>query len=102
MSLLAKRTSRVDSSGIRRVFELARSMKDPINLSIGQPDFDVPDEVKTAAINSIYAGHNSYTPNNGIVPLREQLIADEKVFTNLDYKPDQMLMTSGGSGGLFL
>ena len=42
MSLLAKRTSRVDSSGIRRVFELARSMKDPINLSIGQPDFDVP------------------------------------------------------------
>jgi aspartate aminotransferase/aminotransferase len=102
MSLLAKRTSRVDSSGIRRVFELARSMKDPINLSIGQPDFDVPDEVKTAAINAIDAGHNSYTPTNGIVPLREQLIADEKVFTNRDYKLDQMLITSGVSGGLFL
>ena len=39
MSLFAKRTSRVDSSGIRRIFELARSMKDPINLSIDQPHF---------------------------------------------------------------
>ncbi len=53
MSLLAKRTQRVDSSGIRRIFELARSMKDPINLSIGQPDFDVPDIIKSAAINAM-------------------------------------------------
>jgi aspartate/methionine/tyrosine aminotransferase len=102
MSLLAKRTSRVDSSGIRRVFELARSMKDPINLSIGQPDFDVPDLVKAAAVKAIETGHNSYTPTNGIVPLREQLIVDEKVFTGRDYKLDQMLITSGVSGGLFL
>lgn len=102
MSLLAKRTSRIDSSGIRRVFELARSMKDPINLSIGQPDFDVPDEVKAAAVKAIEKGHNSYTPTNGIVPLREQLIAEEKAFTGRDYKLDQMLITSGVSGGLFL
>jgi len=102
MSLLAKRTNRVDSSGIRRVFELARSMKDPINLSIGQPDFDVPDSVKAAAIEAIESGHNSYTPTNGIVPLREQLIADEKSFTGRDYNIEQMLITSGVSGGLFL
>lgn len=102
MSLLAKRTSRVDSSGIRRVFELARSMENPINLSIGQPDFDVPDQVKAAAIGAIENGHNSYTPTNGIVPLREQLIIDEKAFTGRDYSLDQMLITSGVSGGLFL
>jgi len=102
MSLLAKRTSRVDSSGIRRVFELARSMKDPINLSIGQPDFDVPDNVKSAAFEAIETGHNSYTPTNGIVPLREQLIVDEKAFTGRDYRLEQMLITSGVSGGLFL
>lgn len=102
MSLLAKRTSRVDSSGIRRIFELARSMKDPINLSIGQPDFDVPDSVKAAAIDAIEQGHNSYTPTNGIIPLREQLIADEKAFTGRDYSLGQMLITSGVSGGLFL
>ncbi len=102
MSLLAKRTSRVDSSGIRRIFELARSMKNPINLSIGQPDFDVPDSVKAAAIDAIEQGHNSYTPTNGIVPLREQLIAEEKAFTGRDYGIEQMLITSGVSGGLFL
>ena len=102
MSLLAKRTSRVDSSGIRKVFELARSMKDPINLSIGQPDFDVPDTVKAAAIGAIEQGQNSYTPTNGIVPLREQLIVDEKAFTGRDYSLEQMLITSGVSGGLFL
>lgn len=102
MSLLAKRASRVDSSGIRRVFELARSMKDPINLSIGQPDFDVPDSVKAAAISAIEQGQNSYTPTNGIIPLREQLIEDEKAFTGRDYSLDEMLITSGVSGGLFL
>ncbi len=102
MSLLAKRTQQIDSSGIRRVFELARTMKDPINLSIGQPDFDVPNAVKSAAIGAIENGNNSYTPTNGIVPLREQLIADEKAFTGRDYSLEQMLVTSGVSGGLFL
>ena len=102
MSLLAKRTQRIDSSGIRRIFELARSMKDPINLSIGQPDFEVPDPIKSAAIDAIQQGHNSYTPTQGIVPLREQLIAEEKAFTGRDYSLNQMLITSGVSGGLFL
>ena len=102
MSLLARRTSQVDSSGIRRVFELARTMKAPINLSIGQPDFDVPDNVKSAAIQAIESGHNSYTPTNGIVTLREQLIASEKAFTGRDYDLEEILITSGVSGGLFL
>ena len=79
MSLLAKRTQRDDSSGIRKIFALAHSMKDPINLSIGQPDFEVPDLIKSAAIDAIQQGHNSYTPTNGIVPLREQLIAEEGI-----------------------
>ena len=45
-SWLASRTGSFDSSGIRKVFDLAAKMKDPINLSIGQPDFDVPEAVK--------------------------------------------------------
>ena len=102
MSLLAKRMSRLDSSGIRRVFDLARTMKNPINLSIGQPDFDVPAAVKSAAVDAIQSGQNSYTPTGGIIPLREQLIAEEKAFTGRDYSIDQMLITSGVSGGLFL
>ena len=48
--VLAKRTAMIDASGIRKVFALAAKLKDPINFSIGLPDLDVPDEIKTAAI----------------------------------------------------
>ncbi len=45
-ALFADRTRAVEVSGMRKVFELARSLKDPVNLSIGQPHFDVPDAIK--------------------------------------------------------
>ena len=102
MTQLAQRTQQIDASGIRRVFDLARSLKDPINLSIGQPDFDVSDIVKKAAHEAIDAGHNAYTPTQGIAPLRSQLFAEEKEFTGREWKEDEMLVTSGVSGGLFL
>jgi aspartate/methionine/tyrosine aminotransferase len=102
MSRLAQRTTRIDASGIRRVFDLARSLKDPINLSIGQPDFDVPDELKQAACDAIHAGHNTYTPTQGIAPLRSQLLAEEKAFSGREWSESELLVTSGVSGGLFL
>ncbi|WP_193211503.1 pyridoxal phosphate-dependent aminotransferase [Luteolibacter marinus] len=102
MSRLAERTSRIDASGIRKVFDLAKKLKDPINLSIGQPDFDVPEEVKKAAHEAIDAGKNTYTPTQGIAELREQLIAEEKEFTGREWGADELLVTSGVSGGLFL
>ena len=46
---IAERMSHIEASGIRKIFELARSLKDPVNLSIGQPDFDVPEPIKAAA-----------------------------------------------------
>ena len=48
-SWLADRTRAIEVSGIRKVFELGTSLKDPINLSIGQPHFDVPEPIKAAA-----------------------------------------------------
>ena len=51
--LVADRMSLIDSSGIRKVFDLARELENPVNLSIGQPDFDVPEEVKAAAVRAI-------------------------------------------------
>ena len=50
---IAQRMRSVEVSGIRRVFDLARSLKDPVNLSIGVPHFDVPAPVKAAAIDAI-------------------------------------------------
>ena len=70
---IADRTEAFDSSGIRKVFDLAAKMTDPINLSIGQPDFDVPLEIQDAAIDAIRGGKNAYSPTQGIAPLREAL-----------------------------
>ena len=97
---ISKRAINVDASGIRKVFDLAARMKDPINLSIGLPDFDVPDAVKNAAIESIRAGQNRYTQTQGIAPLRERLRADLSKEIGRDV--GEVLITSGVSGGLLL
>lgn len=102
MSLLAARTGRIDASGIRKVFDLARQLKNPINLSIGQPDFDVPPAVKQAAHEAIDAGRNSYTPTQGTPELRELLRADERRETGREWAENELVVTSGVSGGLFL
>jgi aspartate aminotransferase/aminotransferase len=97
---ISARANAVDASGIRKVFDLAAKMKDPINLSIGLPDFDVPEIAKTAAIDAIRAGHNRYTQTQGIEPLRTRLRADLSKEIGRDV--GDVLITSGVSGGLFL
>ncbi|MCH8854193.1 MAG: aspartate aminotransferase, partial [Planctomycetes bacterium] len=54
---ISERARLVKESGIRRIFNLAASLKDPINFSIGQPDFEVPEPAKHAAIEALRAGH---------------------------------------------
>ena len=90
----------IDASGIRKAFEMAKAMKDPINLSIGLPDFDVPDPVKAAAIAAIEEGHNAYTVTQGIPELRGKLQA--AVDAQFGHADRQVLITAGTSGGLLL
>src|SRR5688500_19801022 len=98
--LISRRALGVDASGIRKVFDLAARMTDPINLSIGLPDFDVPDAVKDAAVDAIRAGHNRYTQTQGIARLRERLRSD--LSAELGRDVGEVLITSGVSGGLLL
>jgi aspartate aminotransferase/aminotransferase len=99
-SYISRRALGVDASGIRKVFDLAAKMKDPINLSIGLPDFDVPEPVKLAAIDSIQRGDNRYTQTQGIAPLREKL--RHLLSTEIGRDVGEVLITSGVSGGLLL
>lgn len=100
MNYLAERMSRIDASGIRKAFALAAKLENPINLSIGQPDFDVDDPVKEVAIAAIRSGHNSYTQTWGIDALREACSAYyERVY---GVRLENTMITSGVSGGLFL
>lgn len=97
---IADRTHAFDSSGIRRVFDLAAKLENPINLSIGQPHFDVPPAVKAACIEAIESGRNGYAPTQGIAPLQERL--QEQVARQYGHDDRRVLVTSGSSGGLVL
>lgn len=95
--------AKLDASGIRKVFDLAATMKDPINLSIGQPDFDVPQPVREKAEQAIQRGFNKYTQTQGTPELREAIasrIQAEFGWSNMAEHP--VLVTSGVSGALLL
>ncbi|MCP4642258.1 MAG: aminotransferase class I/II-fold pyridoxal phosphate-dependent enzyme [bacterium] len=100
MSFIADRMSVIDASGIRKVFALAAKLENPTNLSIGQPDFDVDDEIKQAAIREIEAGFNKYTQTWGVQELRDEVNVyyQRRFGTPLE----NVMITSGVSGGLFL
>ena len=96
---MAQRVQAMDVSGIRKVFDLAREIHEPVNLSIGQPHFDVPDDAKDAAVAAMRAGANAYTQTQGGPELREALL---DWLPEGRYAADQLLVTSGVSGGLTL
>lgn len=106
-SFVTDRLRAIDASGIRRVFDLAANLKNPIDLSIGQPDFEVPQLVKDAAIEAIREGFNQYTVTQGIGPLQDRI--SQCVVEELPHYAELMhqgllrtLVTSGVSGGLVL
>ena len=97
---ISRRAGAFDSSGIRKVFDLAARLADPINLSIGQPDFEMPEAARTAAKEAIDAGKNGYTPTQGIAVLRERL--ESRVRAELGQPQRTLCVTSGSSGALNL
>lgn len=97
---LAARTAGFDSSGIRKVFDLAAKLENPINLSIGQPDFPVPDNIKEAAVEAIESDKNGYSVTQGIPELRERLQA--RIDAEYGHDDRRVLVTSGTSGALVL
>lgn len=98
MKQLAERVANTEASGIRRIFDLAANLKNPVDLSIGQPDFDVPEPLKEKAAEAMRAGMNSYTPTQGGAELRSKLLSGP--FKG--YGEKQLLVTGAVSGGLLL
>ena len=105
MAFLADALSRVKPSATIAVTQKARDLKgqgrDIISLSVGEPDFDTPDNIKQAGIDAIRRGETKYPPVAGIVPLREAIAAKFKRENNLDYKPGQVIVGTGGKHILF-
>ncbi len=98
--IIADRTKLIDASGIRKVFALAEKLKDPVNFSIGQPDFDVPETLKEEAIKAIRARQNKYSQTAGDSALQKKIA--EQVSREFGWAEPAVIVTSGVSGGLLL
>jgi len=106
--LISDRARGIDASGIRRVFDLGASLDNPINLSIGQPDFPVPGAIRTRAAEAMEQNKNGYSVTQGIAELRHaiaRLLAEDVGWTvDLATGGDGtgLMVTSGTSGALVL
>lgn len=102
--LASDRARAIDASGIRRMFELAAGLENPINLTIGQPDFPVPRAIKDAVINAVESNANGYTVTQGgpaaLASVKGQIERD--IGWSCDGARTDAMLTSGTSGGLML
>jgi aspartate/methionine/tyrosine aminotransferase len=100
MPPIAHRTELLARNPFRRIAEQAATLQNPINLGMGQPDFDVPEPLKAVAIDAIRAGHNGYSQAAGYQPLRQA------IQTTLDAQSRQtgreVVITCGTLGALTL
>ncbi|MDR0391974.1 MAG: pyridoxal phosphate-dependent aminotransferase [Planctomycetaceae bacterium] len=97
---ISKRAGSFESSGIRKVFDLAANLSDPINLSIGQPDFDVPEVGRIAMIDAINSRQGGYTPTQGLSQLRDEI--QSRIDVEYGHSDRSVFISSGTSGALFL
>ena len=81
--------------------ELARQGKNIISLSVGEPDFDTPENIKQAAIKAIADGKTKYTNTDGIPELKAAICAKFERENGLSYKPAQINVSPGGKAVLF-
>jgi aspartate aminotransferase len=100
MGFLADALSRIKPSATIAMTQKARDLKaqgkDVISLSVGEPDFDTPDNIKAAAKAAIDRGETKYTPVAGITPLREAITRKFKRENGLDYTVAQTIVGTGG------
>ena len=105
MAFIAERLDRIKPSPTIAVSSKARELKaagrDVIGLGAGEPDFDTPDNIKQAAIKAIMAGDTKYTDVDGTAALKKAICAKFKRENNLDYKPEQITVGTGGKQVLF-
>lgn len=99
---LADRIHGIDTSEIRKVFDLAAKIKNPLNLSIGQPDFPVPQPVKDAMVKALVDNKTGYTPTAGLIELRTAI--SEYLAPRIGYTtdPHDVIVSTGVASILFL
>src|SRR5210317_349148 len=99
MDSLSARINSLKTSATLAMAAKARELKqqgvDVIGLSLGEPDFNTPDFIKEAAIQAINDNYSSYTPVDGYLELKQAVCHKFKRDNNLDYKPSQVVVSTG-------
>jgi aspartate aminotransferase len=105
MSQTAARLDRISPSLTIAMTQKARALKaagrDVIGLAAGEPDFDTPDNVKQAAIRAIMAGETKYTDTAGTPALRRAVAEKFKRDSGIEYKPEEIIISTGGKQVIF-
>ncbi|MNO48587.1 putative N-acetyl-LL-diaminopimelate aminotransferase [compost metagenome] len=95
---IAPRVREIAPSGIRAFFDLTAGNEDIISLGVGEPDFVTPEHVRAACIRALNDGKTMYTPNSGLLDLREEIASYLHTSFNLRYEPtNEILVTMGSS-----
>ncbi|WP_333599387.1 pyridoxal phosphate-dependent aminotransferase [Flavobacterium sp.] len=104
-NVLSDRINNLSTSQTLAMAALARELKaqgkDIISLSLGEPDFNTPDFVKEAAKKAIDENYSTYTPVDGYMDLKEAICRKFKRDNNLDYKPANVVVSTGAKQSLY-
>jgi aspartate aminotransferase len=105
MNILSDRINNLSTSQTLAMAALARELKaqgkDIISLSLGEPDFNTPDFIKEAAKKAIDENYSTYTPVDGYMELKEAICRKFKRDNNLDYKPANIVVSTGAKQSLY-
>jgi aminotransferase len=101
MELVSTKGRSVPKSAIREMFALQAQYQRVVSFALGEPNFGVPGHITEAIIASLQRGETHYTPNSGIMPLREA-ISESYQKRNLDYSPMETLVAPGAVSALQL
>ncbi len=105
MNPLSDRINNLSTSQTLAMAALARELKaqgkDIISLSLGEPDFNTPDFIKEAAKKAIDENYSTYTPVDGYVELKEAICKKFKRDNDLDYKPSNIVVSTGAKQSLY-
>lgn len=95
-----RNVEKIEISGIRKFYNKVAKVPGAISLTLGQPDFPVPEGIKKAIVRAIEENKTAYTANAGIVELRKEICS---YLSTMDviYNPEEVCITVGGSEGLF-
>ncbi|OMD56497.1 aminotransferase class I/II-fold pyridoxal phosphate-dependent enzyme [Paenibacillus odorifer] len=94
---IAPRVQEIAPSGIRAFFDLSAGNQDIISLGVGEPDFVTPEHVRAACIRALNNGETMYTPNSGLLELREEIASYLHTSFKLRYEPNDEIMVTVGS-----